>query len=154
MPTTDFDFLPGRWDVRNRKLLDPLNPDAAEWTEFDAVSVAQPILGGAGNVDQFLADDYTGFSLRLHDPERDVWKIWWSSTQRPGRLDAPVEGRFDDSGRARFECEDEIDGVAFRMAFEWSGITADSARWEQFFSFDDGATWKSNWVMELRKKGV
>jgi hypothetical protein len=151
MPATDFDFLPGRWHVHNRKLTNPLDPDASDWIEFEAESVAQPILGGAGNVDEFITDGYTGFSLRLYDPDADVWRIWWSSTQRPGRLDPPVEGRFDASGRARFECDDELDGVPFRLRFEWSEITSGSARWEQFFSFDGGATWKPNWTMELSR---
>jgi hypothetical protein len=35
MPATDFDFLPGRRHVHNRKLVDPLDPDASEWIEFD-----------------------------------------------------------------------------------------------------------------------
>ncbi len=34
MPATDFDFLPGRWDVANRKLANPLDPGSTEWHEF------------------------------------------------------------------------------------------------------------------------
>jgi hypothetical protein len=150
MPRTDFDFLPGTWHVANRKLTDTLDPECDEWTTFEATSTARAMLGGLGNVDHFVTDGYEGFSLRLYQPETDTWKIWWSSTQRPGRLDPPVEGRFE-GGRARFECEDVLDGVPIRMRFDWSDITEDSARWEQSFSFDEGATWKLNWVMELTR---
>jgi hypothetical protein len=148
MPAADFDFLPGEWRIANRKLVDTLDPECDEWVEFEASSHAQPILGGGGNVDMFTAPGYEGFSLRLYDPEADLWRIWWSSTQRPGRLDPPVEGRFS-GGEAVFECEDVLEGVPIRMRFTWSEITGDSALWEQSFSFDDGATWKLNWVMEL-----
>ena len=144
MGATDFDFLPGRWEVRNRRLV------GDRWEEFDAISEAEAMLGGLGNVDHFHAPGYEGFSLRLYDPERDVWRIWWSSTARPGRLDPPVEGRFED-GRGRFEADDVLDGVPLRMRFDWTEITGDSARWDQAFSFDGGKTWEPNWTMWLRR---
>ena len=144
MGATDFDFLPGRWEVRNRRLV------GDRWEEFDAISEAEAMLGGLGNVDHFHAPGYEGFSLRLYDPERDVWRIWWSSTARPGRLDPPVEGRFE-GGRGRFETDDVLDGVPLRMRFDWTEITADSARWDQAFSFDGGKTWEPNWTMWLRR---
>ena len=111
------------------------------------------MLGGIGNHDHFVTDGYEGFSLRLYSPETDTWRIWWSSTQRPGRLDPPVEGRFHGDGMATFEADDVLDGIPLRMRFVWSAITAESARWEQFFSYDEGATWESNWIMELRRAG-
>jgi hypothetical protein len=151
MPKTDFDFLPGSWKVHNRKLVNPLDPACDEWEEFDATSEAEAMLGGVGNLDHFFTPDYEGFSLRLHDPETDTWRIWWSSTARPGRLDPPVEGRFDEHGNARFETEDVLDGVPIRVRFEWSEIEADTARWDQAFSFDDGKTWKPNWTMSFAR---
>jgi hypothetical protein len=152
MGAHDFDFLPGTWDVANRRLVDMLDPGCDEWETFAATSEARAMLGGTGNVDHFITDGYEGFSLRLYEPEADVWRIWWSSTARPGRLDPPVEGRFSAPGFARFECDDVLDGVPLRMRFDWSDIRADFARWEQSFSFDGGATWKPNWVMELSRR--
>jgi hypothetical protein len=151
MPVTDFDFLPGTWHIANRKLTDTLDPECDEWETFEATSTARAMLGGLGNVDHFETDGYEGFSLRLYDPDTDSWRIWWSSTQRPGRLDPPVHGRFSDPSFARFETDDVLEGVPIRMRFDWSDITPDSARWEQAFSFDGGATWKTNWVMELTR---
>ena len=155
MPITDFDFLPGRWRVANRRLTDTLDPACDDWETFDATSDAQAILGGAGNTDQFHvpATGYRGYSLRLYEPEADVWRIWWASNARPGRLDPPVEGRFLPDGTARFECDDVLDGVPIRVRFVWSEITEHAARWEQWFSFDAGARWKSNWVMLFTREG-
>jgi hypothetical protein len=144
---TDFDFLPGRWVVENRRLVD------GEWITFAATSHAFAMLGGGGNHDHFVTDDYEGFSLRLYSPEEDLWRIWWSSTARPGRLDPPVEGRFAADGTATFEADDVLDGVPLRMRFVWSEITPASARWDQSFSYDGGGTWEPNWTMLLTRAG-
>jgi hypothetical protein len=113
------------------------------------------MLGGLGNLDHFHAADgsYEGFSLRLYDPAADLWRIWWASTARPGRLDPPVEGRFLEPGLARFECEDELGGTPIRVRFEWSAFTATTARWRQAFSFDKGTSWKTTWVMDFTRRG-
>jgi hypothetical protein len=151
MPITDFDFLPGTWHVANRRLTDMLDPTCTEWEAFEATSTAEAMLGGLGNLDHFVTDGYEGFSLRLYDPETDTWRIWWSSTRRPGRLDPPVEGRFSAPDRARFETDDVLDGVAIKLRFDWSEITAEAARWEQSFSFDGGETYVLNWVMAFTR---
>ena len=40
-----------------------------------------------------------------------------------------------------------------RTRFIWSHITPTSARWEQAFSTDDGASWDVNWRMDFRRVG-
>jgi hypothetical protein len=155
----DFDFFFGSWQQANRKRVKPLVAGDDEWVEFESHSEARPILGGLGNVDTFKAPDFPGrpafegFSLRLFDPETGVWRIWWASTVGNGQLDEPVVGQFED-GIGRFECDDVIDGVSVRVRYMWKDITADSATWEQAFSFDDGATWDTNWITRHTRIGT
>ncbi|ONI86475.1 hypothetical protein ALI144C_11230 [Actinosynnema sp. ALI-1.44] len=81
---SDFDFVFGRWQVRNRKLVDVVDPTCDEWVGFDSAAATEPILGGLGHV-------------------------------------------------------------------EWTNPTADTARWEQAFSYDGGATWRTNWTMDFTR---
>jgi hypothetical protein len=151
----DFDFLFGRWTIHNRKLADVLDPACTDWVEFTALGEARPILGGLGNIDSFVARDvpnvgeYEGMTLRLYDPQADVWRIWWASTRFPGHLDVPMEGRFVD-GRGIFFCDDVLNGRPVKVRFDWTPGDL-SARWEQAFSFDDGQTWEQNWVMSFTR---
>lgn len=147
----DFDFVFGKWHIANRKKVNMTVEGDTEWVEFEAEGEARPILGGLGNIDTYDAPDFPGrpgfkgFSLRLFEPETGLWRIWWASTVGNGRLDPPVVGRFqDDIGL--FECDDVIDDVPVKVRFTWKDITDDSATWEQSFSFDEGATWDTNWV--------
>ena len=154
----DFDFFFGTWSIHNRKLVRMLDPECDDWAEFSASSRCEPVCDGWGNTDVVEVSevpDSKGFkalTLRLFDPERGVWQIWWTSSSRPGRLDPPVEGVFAD-GRGVFECHDEIDGTPIEVRFIWGDVTADSARWEQEFSFDGGDTWVRNWVMDMTRSG-
>jgi hypothetical protein len=154
--TYGFEFLDGRWTIHNRKLADLRDPACGEWVEFPAAGEDRPILHGLGNRGHFSTESlppdggpFEGFTLRLFDRERGVWRIWWASTASPGRLDPPVEGRFAD-GVGIFECDDVINGTAVRVQFEWTAHP-DSPVWQQSFSYDGGATWRPNWVMELSR---
>jgi hypothetical protein len=150
----DFDFVHGRWTIHNRRLRDPLDPGCTVWDEFETTSKAEPILGGLGNVDRIWCEGtetmpaFEGFTLRLFDPQTRLWRIWWSSTRQPGRLDPPVEGTFVD-GIGSFEGDDVLDGMPVIVQFQW---TAALPRWEQTFSFDGGATRVPNWRMDFTRR--
>jgi len=63
----DFDFLFGTWRVEHRRLTARL-VGCDEWEEFDGTSVAYPILGGLGNIDDGVVNipsgSYRAISLR------------------------------------------------------------------------------------------
>jgi hypothetical protein len=55
-----------------------------------------------------------------------------------------VTGRFAD-GVGTFLGPDMHNGIPVVCRYLWSDITADSVRWAQALSVDDGATWETNW---------
>jgi hypothetical protein len=153
----DFDFYTGIWDITNRRRSDFLEEtsfieEATEWEEFPAVSRASRHFEGGANFDEieFPTRGFGGLTLRLYDPERDEWSLYWVNS-RTGKLTSPVVGRFVD-GRGEFYGDDTVAGRDVRVRFIWSGITATSAHWEQAFSVDGGKTWLTNWIMESTRR--
>ena len=145
--SNDFDFYVGTWDVHNRRLVKILDA-CTEWYEFPGRCVARPIFGGAGNLDEidFPTKGWSGLTLRLFDPDEQLWSIYWVSSRR-SVIDPPVIGRFVD-GRGEFFADDTFEGRPIRVRYIWSDITADSAHWEQAFSVDGGQTWETNWTID------
>lgn len=148
----DFDFWMGRWRVDGRRLRERL-ADCDEWEEITATSIAWPLLGGLGNVDEFHTDfggGFVGMSLRLFDPKRREWSIYWADSLRPGPLEVPVVGSF--AGNVGiFECEDVHAGRPILVRYTWSRVETPNPRWEQAFSEDGGATWETNWVNDFAR---
>jgi len=150
----DFDFFMGSWKVHNRRLRKRL-VGSDVWDEFEATSVARPLLDGLGNEDEFRTDFYGGFigmSFRFFDPEKKRWSIYWADTRRCGELDPPVLGSFaGDTGI--FVGEDTFECRPILVRFVWSGVTTKTPHWEQAFSEDDGESWETNWVMDFTPAG-
>jgi hypothetical protein len=148
----DFDFLLGRWDVRNRRLVERL-VGSEEWDEFDSKAAARPLPAGLGNEDVFCTDyggGFVGMSFRFYDPDTNQWSIYWADSRRPGLLDPPVRGSFSgDTGI--FEGTDTFEDRPIRVRFTWSRVTSPTPRWEQAFSEDDGETWETNWIMDFTR---
>jgi hypothetical protein len=146
----DFDFLMGRWNVRNRCLRERL-AGCEEWEEFEATSVARPLLDGMGNEDEFRTDHdggMIGMSFRFFDPLTGLWSIYWADSRRCGLLDPPVFGSFA-NGLGIFEGSDVFGDQPIHVRFTWSRVTTRTPRWEQSFSTDGGETWELNWVMDF-----
>jgi hypothetical protein len=148
----DFDFFAGCWSVAHRRLRQRL-AGSHIWEEFAGACCSRPIIGGLGNIDDNLielpAGTYRAATLRLFEPAARLWSIHWIDG-RAMRLEPPVNGRFED-GIGTFHGDDLLDGRPIKVRFIWSQIAASSARWEQAFSADGGATWEPNWIMDFRR---
>ena len=154
----DFDFLIGRWTSRNRKLAKPLSGED-RWETFDSKLTVQALPGGFGNVDLFepLGDwrpGFLGLGLRLYNPATRLWSIFWLTNKGAGmvadngQLEAPVVGGFDAAGVGTLHCRELWEGRPIVVQYRWSDITPRSARWQQAFSLDDGASWEVNWIAD------
>lgn len=151
-----FDFLHGRWLIRNERLRQRLS-GGQDWEVFHATQVCQPLLGGLGNVDDFVSDwhrpgvggRFLGMTLRLFRPESRQWHIHWAGNH-DGVLESPMVGAFvGDVGT--FEGELEHEGRPVRVRFTWERLGSHAAHWQQAFSGDDGRTWETNWHMWFRR---
>ena len=126
-----------------------------EWDEFEATSVARPILDGLGNEDEFRTDHWGGFvamSFRFFDPA--TRRVVDLLGRQPPQRGARCTGLRILLGRPGvFEGADTFAGRPILVRFVWSGVTTATPRWEQSFSDDGGETWEPNWVMEFTRTG-
>jgi len=143
----DLDFHFGTWNTRIARLATPLT-GSSEWVEYQGTTVVHEIWGGRANLVELVADGPAGhlelLSLRLFDPETRRWSLHVASS-RGGGISPPVVGGFVD-GRGEFLGSETIDGREILIRFVISDVTATSARFEQAFSADGGATWEVNWI--------
>jgi len=151
----DFDFLVGRWQVRNRRLRQR-HVGGTDWDEFEALSQAWTHLDGQVSVDElaFEGRGFKGCTLRTLDLAARRWSIYWINSG-DGRLGAPVVGGWS-GARGVFAGGDLDDGRPVRVRFLWERLDDGHARWSQDFALagaagqPDGA-WETNWVMEMRR---
>jgi hypothetical protein len=149
---TDFDFLFGKWNIRNRKLRERL-ANCSDWEEFDAVGECRGILNGFANTDTFKTDaggeHYEGMTLRLFDPKTKLWSIYWASTTNVV-LDVPQVGSFE-GDKGEFFARDAWKDAPVIVKFLWDKTDENAPVWSQAFSADEGKTWEWNWHMHFAR---
>lgn len=151
---SDFDFLIGSWTVRNRRLKKRLT-GCLEWEEFASRCRARPILGGLGNMDEFVLERGSGrveaITVRLYSPAAREWSIYWAASSGNGRFDVPMVGRFE-GARGEFFSQEVFERRHILARFVWTVTAPDACRWEQAYSADGGKTWETNWTMEFSRE--
>lgn len=147
----DFDFLVGRWSVRNCRLKTRLQGNTSDWREFDAVTQAWSHMDGQISFDEirFETEGFSGATMRTLDVQTRQWSIYWINS-RAGKVTPPVQGGWC-GDRGEFYGVDEDGGRTVLVRFVWQRLGPDAARWAQAFSLDGGRSWEDNWFMEMAR---
>jgi hypothetical protein len=144
----DFDWEIGRWTTVLRYRPESLT-GSNHWLDYRGTSDVRAVLGGRANLVELSvageAGRIEGASLRLYNPQARQWTLNFANI-RNGQLTAPVHGSFDANGRGLFYGVDTLDGRTVLVRFVISEVTPNSARFEQAYSADAGATWEVNWI--------
>ena len=143
----DFDWEIGTWKTRLKRRLHPLT-GSNEWADYEGTTVVRPVWNGRANLVELdvrgPAGRIEGLSLRLYDTASRQWSLNFAS-RAGSTLTVPAIGAFKE-GRGEFYNQDTFDGRDILVRFVISGITPDSAHFEQAFSVDGGRTWEVNWI--------
>jgi hypothetical protein len=144
----DFDFEHGRWHTSLRRLVKPLS-GSQEWAEYTGTTTVHPLMGGQANiVDLDVKGPHgriEGVSLRLFDTQRKLWTLNFSNAAG-GTLELPMSGGFGGGRHGVFYSHETFRGRPILVRFVIDVVDADTARFEQAFSADAGASWEVNWV--------
>ena len=150
----DFDWMFGSWKASLRKLEKPLS-GATKWIEYEGTQESRPLLGGLANVDEFVVENDTmhvkGLTLRLYNPETREWSIYWANAQKGVLAMPPTVGRWDGKGHGEFFDREDFDGKPIVVRYQWTVKDRNRAHFEQSFSPDDGKTWETNWISDIRR---
>ena len=144
----DFDWEIGSWTTQLRYLPEPLT-GSTRWVEYRGTSEVRAILGGRANLVELSvegpAGKIEGVSLRLYSPKARQWTLNFANV-RSGLLTSPVTGAFDGEGRGVFYGVDSVGDRTVLVRFLILDVEPNSARFEQAFSADGGASWETNWI--------
>jgi len=146
----NFDFLIGKWKVLNKRLKERLT-NCDEWVEFHAEMETKSILNGLALMDEMKSahygDNFIGLSIRMINPETNIWTIYWADTANPENyLKEQVTGEFKDGFGAFFGKELYKDKEV-KLRFIWRKPSIDTALWEQAYYDEKNKEWETNWTM-------
>ncbi|MEE9408652.1 MAG: hypothetical protein V3V28_11330 [Polaribacter sp.] len=151
----DFDFLIGKWTVINKRLKERLKNNT-DWIEFSAEMETKPFLNGLGLMDEMksshFGDEFIGFSIRMINPQTNIWKIYWADTSAPENyLKEQVVGEFK-NGIGEFFGKEQYQGKEYKLRFTWIKESENTAKWAQAYFDEKKNEWETNWTMEFTKE--
>lgn len=96
-------------------------------------------------------EKWLGLAIRTFDQQKKQWSIRWLDNRNPPDF-RPLVGKFEDGVGLFSQVIETPDGQPLHVRFTWDEITANTARWQQAFSFDGGKHWETNWMMEFTRE--
>jgi len=147
---TNFDFLVGKWSVLNKRLKERLK-GCNEWVEFTAEMETKKILNGLIVMDEMksthFGDEFIGLSIRMLNPKKNEWKIYWADTANPeAMLKEQVIGKFE-NGIGEFLGKEIYEDKEVDLKFTWKKKDINTAQWEQAYYDKINERWETNWIM-------
>ncbi len=149
----DFDFNLGTWKTSMKRLQHPLT-GSTTWVELSGTVVVRKVWDGRAQLEEVEAQGPAGhfedLGLFLYNPQARQWSLNFANSKTGVIGIPPTIGEFR-NGRGEFYDQETFNGRAILARIVWSDITADSHRFEQAFSDDDGKTWETNVVATLTR---
>lgn len=143
----DFDFLLGKWNLKNKHLNARLE-NSHEYTEFEFTVENTKILEGIGNQDICYrvvdGKPWEGRTIRIFDRQTKLWHLYWMASDGQ-QMDPPLAGSFDHN-IGLFFGRDTWKGKPVIVVFKWDKTNPERPRWSQAFSGDNGKTWEWNFT--------
>lgn len=145
-----FDFWLGEWDVNLRVR----QKDLSWKDQHRSTARIYSILGGKAILELWSEGErgLNGYSLRYYNPAKNKWDMWlnWPSNNQSATNGMECVFRHN---RAECFSKRKIDpGTNLISRYTFSDVQANSIRWDDAYSRDEGKTWSSNWIMEFSRR--
>ena len=151
-----FDFWIGDWDIQQKII-----KKDGTWLEAKAHTSVILILNGCaleehweGDVKFFWSgmqnfEHMKGFSIRYYNPQKKHWNLRWLDN-RNLNMGSGYTGNFI-NGKGEFFIESKTANGKRISRITFSDIKENSVHWDLAFSKDDGKTWTTIWIMEMKR---
>lgn len=151
-----FDFWLGEWEIEQK-----FRAGDDEWIEHPAATVVTEVLEECAILERWSGvvqypwagmergEPMEGLSIRYYIPEEKVWRILWMDSRNPMFSD----GMFGtiENGYGEFEPKNKpANGQWTKIVFDQKA--ADIVNWHLDLTTDGGETWRTIWIMEMKKK--
>ena len=150
-----FDFWVGDWTISQK-----FRAGEDEWIALPAKTSVSRILDGCALLERWEGQvqypwqqmdeprKMEGLSLRYFLPSEGVWRIQWMDSMNPFLAD----GHFGsiENGKGEFVPRPKPEGGRWsKIVFERK--SEDHVYWHLDFTSDDGETWRTIWIMDMKR---